>query len=294
MLLPSEKEAMLAQLEAAKVPLKPLRINPSKTQPVSPALQALLSKNNDLKARQYPLLPPCMTLCQAGYKKTHPNEMYAIVPVRRERVPCARRLNELAQLPNSGQASHCTVHRRRHARPICLQTGEMRGLHGGLQELAQRALVAYVRSIFLQPNKAVFDASALPAAEYALSMGLTSVPKLRFLKRHGQKKGSKAAESKADAKLTEGQPPKHDSLSAAELAEAEGDAEGYSSEAEGSLDDDTEQVGGANGSDAVGGNGGGSKRRRQEAEEDDISGGEAAENAMPGAGVLLSTWCRQC
>jgi len=50
MLLPSEKEAMLKQLEDAKVPLKPLKINPSKTQPVSPALQALLSKNNDLKA----------------------------------------------------------------------------------------------------------------------------------------------------------------------------------------------------------------------------------------------------
>ena len=62
-----------------------------------------------------------------------------------------------------------------------------------VQELAQRALVAYVRSIFLQPNKAVFDASALPAAEFALSMGLTSVPKLRFLKRHGPKKATKEA-----------------------------------------------------------------------------------------------------
>ena len=63
-----------------------------------------------------------------------------------------------------------------------------------MQELAQRALVAYVRSVFLQPNKAVFDASALPAAEFALSLGLTSVPKLRFLKRHGgQRKQSKGA-----------------------------------------------------------------------------------------------------
>ena len=51
MLLPSEREAMLKQLEDAKVPLKPLKINPNKTQPVSPALQALLSKNSDLKAR---------------------------------------------------------------------------------------------------------------------------------------------------------------------------------------------------------------------------------------------------
>ena len=64
-------------------------------------------------------------------------------------------------------------------------------LSSAVQELAQRALVAYLRSIFLQPNKAVFNASALPAAEYALSMGLTSVPKLRFLKRHGPKKALK-------------------------------------------------------------------------------------------------------
>ena len=63
-----------------------------------------------------------------------------------------------------------------------------------MQELAQRALVAYVRSVFLQPNKAVFDASVLPATEFALSLGLTSVPKLRFLKRHGgQRKQSKGA-----------------------------------------------------------------------------------------------------
>ncbi len=56
--------------------------------------------------------------------------------------------------------------------------------------------MAYMRSVFLQPNKAVFDASTLPAAEFALSLGLTSVPKLRFLKRHaGQRKQSKGAAS---------------------------------------------------------------------------------------------------
>ncbi len=71
-------------------------------------------------------------------------------------------------------------------------------LHPVVQELAQRALVAYVRSIFLQPNKAVFDASALPAADFALSMGLTSVPKLRFLKRHGPKKAGKGPVSSTD------------------------------------------------------------------------------------------------
>ena len=38
------------------------------------------------------------------------------------------------------------------------------------QEVAQRALISYLRSVFLQPNHAVFDVAALPAAEFALSM----------------------------------------------------------------------------------------------------------------------------
>ena len=36
-----------------------------------------------------------------------------------------------------------------------------------LKYTAQRALVSYVRSVHLQANKEVFDASALPLAEYA-------------------------------------------------------------------------------------------------------------------------------
>ena len=55
-----------------------------------------------------------------------------------------------------------------------------------LQELGQRALVAYLRSVFLQPNHAVFDVQKLPAAEYALSLGLPTAPKLRFLKNAGK------------------------------------------------------------------------------------------------------------
>ena len=36
------------------------------------------------------------------------------------------------------------------------------------QELGQRALVSYMRSVFLQPNKAVFaDVAALPVADFA-------------------------------------------------------------------------------------------------------------------------------
>ena len=55
-----------------------------------------------------------------------------------------------------------------------------------LQELGQRSLVAYLRSVFLQPNHAIFDVQKLPAAEFALSIGLPTAPKLRFLKNAGK------------------------------------------------------------------------------------------------------------
>jgi ATP-dependent RNA helicase DDX10/DBP4 len=63
------------------------------------------------------------------------------------------------------------------------------------QELAQRALVSYMRATFLQPNKAVFDVAALPAAEYAASLGLASAPRLRFLKRVSAQAAAKAADA---------------------------------------------------------------------------------------------------
>ncbi|KXZ41058.1 hypothetical protein GPECTOR_880g128 [Gonium pectorale] len=51
LLLPSEREAMLRLLADAKVPLNQIRPNPSKQQAVTPALQALLSKDQELKVR---------------------------------------------------------------------------------------------------------------------------------------------------------------------------------------------------------------------------------------------------
>ena len=47
--------------------------------------------------------------------------------------------------------------------------------------------MSYLRSVFLQPDKTVFDVTKLPAAEFAFSMGLPTAPKLRFLKRAGRK-----------------------------------------------------------------------------------------------------------
>jgi ATP-dependent RNA helicase DDX10/DBP4 len=109
LLLPSERDAMLEHLREGKIELKSLKHNPSKVQPVTPALQALLSKDSELK------------------------------------------------------------------------------------EIAQRALVSYVRSVFLQPNKNIFDVSKLPIEEFALSFGMTTIPKLRFLQRDGRAKLQKQA-----------------------------------------------------------------------------------------------------
>ena len=87
--------------------------------------------------------------------------------------------------------------------PVCLLS----------QELAQRALVSYLRSVFLQPNRAVFDVTALPVGELAAAWGLSAAPRLRFLQRQGKKvkevtlggdtldepRGASAAERPADA-----------------------------------------------------------------------------------------------
>ena len=50
-----------------------------------------------------------------------------------------------------------------------------------LKERAQKAFKSYLRSVHLQPNKAVFDIRQLPMSEFAASLGLPSAPRVRFL-----------------------------------------------------------------------------------------------------------------
>lgn len=107
LLLPSECGGMIQDLKDGKIDLKCLKYNKEKIQPVSPALQALLSKDAEVKT------------------------------------------------------------------------------------VAQKALVSYLRSVFLQPKKHIFDVQALPAVEYALSLGLTSVPKMKIL-RQGREENATA------------------------------------------------------------------------------------------------------
>ncbi|KAL8033575.1 hypothetical protein ABFX02_13G168200 [Erythranthe guttata] len=51
-----------------------------------------------------------------------------------------------------------------------------------LQQLAQRAFITYMRSIYKQRDKEVFDVTQLPIDEYSASLGLPMTPKVRFLK----------------------------------------------------------------------------------------------------------------
>eukprot|EP01087_Luapelamoeba_hula_P021062 TRINITY_DN729_c1_g1_i1.p1 TRINITY_DN729_c1_g1~~TRINITY_DN729_c1_g1_i1.p1 ORF type:complete len:601 (-),score=76.10 TRINITY_DN729_c1_g1_i1:581-2155(-) len=49
-----------------------------------------------------------------------------------------------------------------------------------LNYLGRKALISYMRSVHLQSNKAVFDATALPVDEFARSLGLSGTPRIRF------------------------------------------------------------------------------------------------------------------
>jgi ATP-dependent RNA helicase DDX10/DBP4 len=84
-------------------------------------------------------------------------------------------------------------------------TSSIQGLLGKdteLKYLAQRAVVSYLRSIYLQPNKEVFDVNALDVDAYAHSMGLPNPPRLRFLK--CKKKGGKGTEGGEDGDSEDG------------------------------------------------------------------------------------------
>ena len=59
-----------------------------------------------------------------------------------------------------------------------------------LKESAQRAFVAYVKSVFLMKDKEVFNVRALNTDPYARSLGLAIPPRIRFLQRMEQRRQS--------------------------------------------------------------------------------------------------------
>uniref|UniRef100_A0AAV1V4W3 ATP-dependent RNA helicase n=1 Tax=Peronospora matthiolae TaxID=2874970 RepID=A0AAV1V4W3_9STRA len=50
-----------------------------------------------------------------------------------------------------------------------------------IKALAQKAFMSYVRSVYLQPDREVFDATALPLDAFAESLGLPGAPRMPFL-----------------------------------------------------------------------------------------------------------------
>ena len=59
-----------------------------------------------------------------------------------------------------------------------------------IKQWAQRSFICYLRSVYLQSNKKIFDVKKLPKEEYALSLGLPQAPRIRFLKRIGKNEPS--------------------------------------------------------------------------------------------------------
>jgi len=60
-----------------------------------------------------------------------------------------------------------------------------------LNYLAQKAFITYMRSVFLQKNKEVFNVEELPAAAFSKSLGLAGTPKIRFGKSKKKDKNAK-------------------------------------------------------------------------------------------------------
>ncbi|KAI8832716.1 P-loop containing nucleoside triphosphate hydrolase protein [Chytridium lagenaria] len=53
--------------------------------------------------------------------------------------------------------------------------------------LGQKAFMSYMKSVYLQKDKRVFDVTALPAEEFAESLGLPGAPKIKFMKKSDEK-----------------------------------------------------------------------------------------------------------
>jgi ATP-dependent RNA helicase DDX10/DBP4 len=69
-----------------------------------------------------------------------------------------------------------------------------------LKYLAQKCFTSYMRSVYLQANKAIFKFEALPSNEYALALGLPSAPKIKFVQKKKVKShGPAEAEAEAEA-----------------------------------------------------------------------------------------------
>ena len=119
-----------------------------------------------------------------------------------------------------------------------------------LKYTAQRAFVSYVRSVHLQSNKDIFDASALPLDELAASMGLVAAPRVRFLSRGADAKnwsgeaagGSDSEESEGEDDASDGEADEDGREVARSPKEAEEGAAAANSDDDDDDDDDDDEL----------------------------------------------------
>ncbi|KAL3882164.1 hypothetical protein ACJMK2_028532 [Sinanodonta woodiana] len=109
-----------------------------------------------------------------------------------------------------------------------------------LKEMAQRAFVSYLRSVFLMSNKAIFKALDLNIEEFARSLGLAVAPKVRFLKRE-QKRIVEKETNKNDTRDSEKETrSKRIHSEEEEIEEEEENEEGVTDDKTGSQFEDSE------------------------------------------------------
>ncbi|KAF9085079.1 ATP-dependent RNA helicase dbp4 [Mortierella sp. GBA35] len=65
-----------------------------------------------------------------------------------------------------------------------------------IKYLGQKAFISYMRSVYLQKDKTVFDVNALPAEEFASSLGLPGAPKIKFVEKSKAKNAVRGNQKK--------------------------------------------------------------------------------------------------
>ncbi|XP_015115282.1 probable ATP-dependent RNA helicase DDX10 [Diachasma alloeum] len=117
-----------------------------------------------------------------------PSELEMVQRLQDRRIP----INEIKINPNKLHSPH-------------VKLGALLVRDVALKETAQRAFVAYVKSVYLMKDKKIFNVHALDTDAYAKSLGLAIPPRIRFLQRlqknidkKQEKKEKKVGESKDD------------------------------------------------------------------------------------------------
>lgn len=95
-----------------------------------------------------------------------------------------------------------------------------------------QAFVSYLRSVYLHKDKSIFKVDELPVKQFAESLGLPGVPKIKFLSKELAKKKKNASREVAETLPPARPEPEEASFEAYESSEGESDEEDEDSSAE--------------------------------------------------------------